>query len=149
MTRHDKLVELMISGEMPMPRHLTKSDEDLYRYALEFEQTALQYIRATEQRRIIGIIQGVSRSGMARHMTFKMCRQNTGYATYQYHDLNQFISSAAGIQMNRDRELVVEEFGRGMVFPVHYMVIRELRKLGYLKAKRAAKLAQMVPTTVY
>jgi hypothetical protein len=149
MARHDKLVEMMISGKMPMPNYYTKNDEELYRYAQEFEQVALQYIRAVEQGRVICFIQGVSQSGMTRRMTFKMCRQNTGYVTYQYHDLNQFISSAAGIRVNGAGELIVEGCGMDMVFWVHNEVIRCLRRLGFLKKKRAEKLAQMVPETVY
>ena len=149
MTRHDVLVGMMISGKLPIPSYLTKSDEDLALYAQMFEDTALQYIKAVEQRRMICFIQGVSRSGMTRRMTFKACVRNKGYDTYSYIDLNWFIHAATGIRINKDRELVVDGCGMDMVFDTNYTVIRILQRLGYLKPKRAEKLAQRTPTAVY
>ena len=149
MPRHDKLVELMISGKLPMPVYRTKSDEDLTLCAQEFEQTALRYIKAVEQGRMICFIHGVSRSGMTRRMTFKACIRNKAFGTYSYIDLNWFIHAATGTRLNKDRELVVGGCGMNMVFSTNYAVIHSLQRLGYLKPKRAERLAQMTPEAVY
>jgi hypothetical protein len=155
MTRHDKLVGLMISGKLPMPSYYTKSDEDLTLCAHMFERTAKQYIKTVEQRRMICFVQGVSRSGMTRRMTFKACIWHKGIDTYSYVNMNWFIhaatgaTGATGIRINKDRELVVEGCGMDMVFNTNYTVIHSLQRLGYLKPKRAERLAQMTPTAVY
>ena len=148
MTRHDRIVELLRTGEMPMPSHYTKSTEGLHKYAREFEQSAVQYIRATEKGRVFCIIKETPCSGMPWHMNFKECRQNTGYASYGYHDLNQFVSSATGMWVNGDGGLGFGgSYGTDTVFLAHHTVIRKLRELGYLESKRAAELARMTPET--
>jgi hypothetical protein len=137
MTRHDKIVKRLVSGKMPMPPCYTKSDVDLRKYALNFEQSALQYIREVEQGRVVCFIQG-----MPQRMTFMMCMQDA-----QFTDTNQFISSAAGIPMDESGELIAECCRVDAVSRVHNKVIKRLRKLGYLDKERAAELEQMTPET--
>ena len=146
MTRHERIVEMLMSGEILIPPYYTKSDEDLYQFGREFEQIALRYIRAVEQRRVICFIQGDSHSEITKHVTFLMCVKNKGFSTYTYHYLNQFIGSAAGIPLNNRNELIVRGYGRVIMLSTHYQVIQRLRQAGFLKKKKAEELARMTPT---
>ena len=147
MKRLERIVEMLRSGEIRLPEEYLKSDEDLHKYAMEFEYAAVHYIEAVKQGRVICIIQGVSRSGMTRRMTFKECRKDTSTGNYWYADLNRLISSAAGIPLNKHHELVVTGCGMDMVFHTHHNVIRCLQQAGFVRKKWAEELAQMTPTT--
>ena len=149
MTRHEKLVRMFISGKLALYPGYDKSDDDLDAAAQRFEKEAKQYISAIEQNRVICFIHSVSRSGMSRRMSFLECKLNTGYAKYGYTRLNPFISVAAGIRLNKYHELVVGGCGTSMVFATNYKTINTLQRIGYLSKKRAKKLAQLTPTSVY
>lgn len=144
MTRHEKLVGMFISGELALYPGYDKSDDDLDAVAQMFEREAKQYISAIEQGRMICFIHSVSRSGMTRYMSFK------AYAkSFYYKGFNQFISSLLGIKLNKQCKLIVEGCGMDMVFNTNYEVINALQRIGYLSKKRAEKLAQKTPTSVY
>lgn len=149
MTRHEKLVGMFISGELALYPGGTKSDDDLDAAAQRFEREAKQYIRAIEQNRVICFIHSVSHSGMTRRMTFMECKLNTGYAKYSYTKLNQFISVAAGYPLSWNHELIIGGCGMDMVYNTNYTTISVLQRIGYLSKKRAEKLAQLTPTSVY
>jgi len=113
----------------------------------DFYNSAIRYIKAIKQGRIICTIGSVSSSGMSRTIKFLECSKGTH--NYNYLNFFAFFKALNFIEArNKNHYFSIGGCGMDMIFHTNYTIIHRLHRLGFISRKECDYLAQQTPSVI-
>lgn len=118
----------------------------------EFYNTALDYINAIKEGRMLCVIPKVSNSGMSRQIkfhSFQQYQQQSNNTTVGYYrQYWAFFKMLGYREVKNSDAFTISGCGMDMIFHTNYTIIHRLKRLGFITDDECKVLAQMTPTVL-
>lgn len=144
MKKHER-----ITKNIEADKELMRDIASVQYYDVEtFIQHGQEWIEAIKQRRMVCVIDTVSRPGMSRTMKFLSCEKYSDRKEYWQHSYWSFMKALGYSSRKHSDYFTISGCGMDMVFATNYNIIHALKRLGFISAKQCSKLAQMTPVVL-
>ena len=111
-------------------------------------ESALRYVKAIKEGRIICNIETVSSSGMSRTIKFLECRKEKGRNYHHYCNFWTLFKALGFEEVKNKNTFRIHGCGMDMIFHTNYTIIHRLEYYGLISKKQCERLAQQTPQVI-